>query len=379
MFKKIGQKNISIVVLLFMGLSIIFANMPLSANTLPKNTIKIIDKGDNTKEAIMDVMEINGESYVQLKDFSHFYRIDIVFDKQTKGVKLKKNGKTIKISSDVNYFYSGKKKIKMNSPALLADGRMIVPISLFVGICTDLIGPEHVSWAALKKTFTAKNSSGVSFWEDQEDYKKEKPKGLIEQGDLLEISVWQRGSFEMDELTREREVMNDGTVSFPFLGKVLVEGMTCKDLGSMLQSKLKGYIQNPEVSVRIKGEEEEEEFQVQIFGEVRNPGLYEIKDKATLIEAINMAGGFTDSAKMKKVRVTRNVHHSPYETEIVDCKSIIVEGQRQYDIPIAENDIIYVPKSQGFFGFIGAGISEISPVLSAAALLVGVLVGAKGL
>jgi polysaccharide export outer membrane protein len=378
MMRKICNNYLAVAMIICLVLNFAVHDIAFSSEKAGADTIKLIEKGDNVKESIMEITEIKGYPYVQLKDFCHFYRIDIKYNPATKGVILKKNGKKINVSTGVNYFYAENRKVKIESEPVIVDGRILVPVELFEKVCTILFGKDYSGWGTLKKNFTVNASPAVSFWEDYNQMANVKEKNVITQGDIIEISVWQKGSFEFDELTREREVQNDGSINFPFIGKIYVEGINCNQLEKRLTGKLKSYIKNPEVNVRIK-EDEQQVYKVQIFGEVRSPGRYEFKDRATLIEAINMAGGFKESANMSKVRLTRNVHHSPYETEIVDCKLIICEGQRQYDIPVAENDIVYVPKSKGFFGFIPGGLTKITPLLSTTALPIGVIMGARSL
>jgi len=44
---------------------------------------------------------------------------------------------------------------------------------------------------------------------------------------------------------------------------------------------------------------------VSVLGEVKTPGIYKIKDRATVIDAIALAGGFTEYAKRDKVTLIR--------------------------------------------------------------------------
>ena len=67
-------------------------------------------------------------------------------------------------------------------------------------------------------------------------------------------------------------VADDGTIQFPVLGTVKVEGYSNQELSLKLKEMLKEYVQDPIVNVRILN------FQVSVLGEVRSPGTFNIQD-----------------------------------------------------------------------------------------------------
>ncbi len=344
------------------------------------SSIVMIDKREDLSETPNELITVNDKSYLILKNLCLFYKIGFTYDPLTKGVTLKKDNKMITLRPDKTEFKIGKKLIKFETPPIIVNWKMVVPPREMASVLEELL-EYPVAWRPSRNTFTVNDQEGVSFWEDNPEKLTKSIKHnirVITPGDVLSISVWQKGSFELEELTRERAVEDDGTIKFPFVGRIVVEDLTIKQLESRLMSRLKGYIKNPEVTVRIQGATNDT-YTVQIFGEVRNPGPYEFTSRATLMEAVNKAGGFTNRAKMAKVRVTRFIHHSPYKTDVVNCKLILHQGQRQYDIPIEDKDIIFVPKSVGFWNSVGDGISKMSPMLSVTALMLGIIISAKSL
>ena len=84
---------------------------------------------------------------------------------------------------------------------------------------------------------------------------------------------------------------------------------------------------------------------VYVFGQVRNPGALQVKRSSipTLTQAIAQAGGFTDRASRKKVQIRRK-DVSGKELEISVNVRDILKGKKK-DIPLQENDTIYVPES----------------------------------
>lgn len=84
---------------------------------------------------------------------------------------------------------------------------------------------------------------------------------------------------------------------------------------------------------------------VYVFGQVRNPGALEVKksNMPTLLRAIAQAGGFTDRASKSGVIIKR-IDQEGKETQIKVNVKDIIKGKRK-DIPLKENDLVYVPES----------------------------------
>lgn len=81
-----------------------------------------------------------------------------------------------------------------------------------------------------------------------------------------------------------------------------------------------------------------------VFGEVKKPGSYQLDKDTSILEAVTIAGGFTDKAAPGRSRVIRNTPKGP-ETINVDLNDVIKRGQREKSMAIRENDVIVVPES----------------------------------
>ncbi|OGK78214.1 MAG: hypothetical protein A2X36_05695 [Elusimicrobia bacterium GWA2_69_24] len=81
-----------------------------------------------------------------------------------------------------------------------------------------------------------------------------------------------------------------------------------------------------------------------VMGAVRNPGTYSLEGGLTILEAISIAGGFTERAAPGRTKVIRTTKKGQ-ETIYVDMDDIIKRGQRDKAIPLHEDDIIVVPES----------------------------------
>lgn len=85
---------------------------------------------------------------------------------------------------------------------------------------------------------------------------------------------------------------------------------------------------------------------IAVLGQVRKPGSYKYSKGLTAIEAIALAGGFTDIADQNAVKVIRRAPgQDKKETFNVPIAHILKSGDKSRDVELKENDIISVPES----------------------------------
>ncbi len=131
------------------------------------------------------------------------------------------------------------------------------------------------------------------------------------------------------------DVDENGDIIFPVLGKIHVANMTTTELRRYLHSRLDETIKGMTLFVAI------ENFRINVMGEVRNPGTFNIKNNScTFLEALAMAGDMKLTANRHKVMLIRmengNVKHYSFDmtkSDILDSKQLFLQ----------QNDIIYVP------------------------------------
>jgi polysaccharide biosynthesis/export protein len=176
--------------------------------------------------------------------------------------------------------------------------------------------------AAAAEDFSGKDKSELV--ENSNDY-------IIGPEDILLIYVWKEES-----LSQEVPVRIDGKISLPLVNDIQAEGLTPLQLKAVLTQKLKNFIENPTITVTVK---EMNSYKAFVSGEVRQPGVYPIRSKMTLVRLMVMAGGFTEWADQKKILVVRKADGGEKRI-IVDYKKII-EGDAP-DMVINPGDVIIV-------------------------------------
>lgn len=157
--------------------------------------------------------------------------------------------------------------------------------------------------------------------------------------DILEINIY------MEEgLQRYYRVSQNGYISYPFIGEVRVVGLTVSALEKKLTHLLSpDYFNDPQITVFV---EKYHSRRIFILGEVNNPGSYDIpaEKELTVVEAISLAGGFTEAAAVNKTKIVR-VEDGLEKTMVVKIKEITKGGDKSKDIFLKPNDIIIVPQS----------------------------------
>lgn len=152
-------------------------------------------------------------------------------------------------------------------------------------------------------------------------------------GDRLEIRVYGE-----DSISGAFQVQQNGSIDFPLIGRLEVLGMTQGELAETLERKLRdGYLRHPQVTVIMTAREN---LEVSVLGEVTRPGTFSFIEQLTLVQAISDAGGLTELAQARRVKLTRKGPLGPATYEV--SVKAITEG-RATDILLQPGDIIFVP------------------------------------
>ena len=152
--------------------------------------------------------------------------------------------------------------------------------------------------------------------------------------DVVEVFVYKE-----QELSTTVVVRPDGKISLPLIGELSVNGKTAVELQKEIAQKLFQYIAQPTVNVIVK---EVNSAKVSVLGEVKTPGMYKIKDRSTVLDAVALAGGFTEYAKRTKVtliRIGSNGQPQQFQINVDDQLKGRVKGDLFYILPY---DKIYV-------------------------------------
>ena len=163
------------------------------------------------------------------------------------------------------------------------------------------------------------------------------------------LAIGDRLSFRIEEDLDDPKpliVTDSGDLEVPYIGRFPAENKTCKQLARDLKAALeKEYYYQATVIIAVDSMAKSR-GRVYLVGPVREPGPQEIPSDEifTLSKAILRAGGFTDYADRKSVKVTRQEGGADKQTFTVDVSQILDRGKTENDLPLHPGDLIYVPE-----------------------------------
>ena len=150
--------------------------------------------------------------------------------------------------------------------------------------------------------------------------------------DVIEVFVWKQ-----PELSTTVVLRPDGNISLPLIGELEATGKTAVQLQEEVTARLLRYVAEPVVNVTVT---EVNSPIISVLGQVNKPDRYLIKQRLTVLDAIALAGGFTDFAKRDKITIIRNGASDKVRIQ-VNLKKVVQGGGGEvyYVEPL---DTIYV-------------------------------------
>lgn len=151
-------------------------------------------------------------------------------------------------------------------------------------------------------------------------------------GDEVIVDVW-----GASQNTIQETISPDGAIQVDGVGPVYLSGMTVKEANEYLKSELGTIYSDPDTQLKltvgqIRG------IQVNVMGEVENPGTYTLSSFATVFHALYQAGGMNEIGTLRSVKVYRNNQL----LATLDIYDYILNGKMADDVRLMDDDVVVV-------------------------------------
>jgi polysaccharide export outer membrane protein len=161
-------------------------------------------------------------------------------------------------------------------------------------------------------------------------------------GDAIRITAYNN-----PDLTTETTIAEDGSISFPLIGRVVVGGMTKANAEQQLSKLLveRGLLRQAEINLAVTQYRSQ---QVSVLGAVVRPGKYPISAATTALDILAEAGGIASTGS-SSIRLIQHDSEGKATQRDIDVNQLVSPGKAGVDLSLHNGDILFVATQPLFY------------------------------
>ena len=171
---------------------------------------------------------------------------------------------------------------------------------------------------------------------------------LVGVGDVLNIIVWDHPELTIPQSGQRSAaeagnfVHKDGTIFYPYVGKVSVIGREVTQIRDDITRGLSTYINNPQVDVNVAAFRSQHFF---VSGAVKNPQMIPVRNvPITILDALSISGGMAPDADWSSATLTSN-NNGELVIEAIDLSALLEHGDIKQNRLLKANDVLHIPRN----------------------------------
>lgn len=202
-----------------------------------------------------------------------------------------------------------------------------LPLPLLTGACSDTApnGDPIVDASSLSKVADVKKA---------DEY-------VIGSGDSLSVFVYRNPDLSEGGVA----VRPDGRISTPLIEDIVAAGKTPTTLAREIEERLKKYIQEPNVTVIVRGFIGPPDRQVRVIGEATDPIAIPYRDHMSLLDVMIAIKGLTKFASGNRSIIVRTMPDGKQLSIRVRINDLIKDGDISQNLEMAPGDTLIIPQS----------------------------------
>ena len=164
---------------------------------------------------------------------------------------------------------------------------------------------------------------------------------IIGSGDALSVFVYRNPDLSEGGVA----VRPDGRISVPLIEDIIAAGKSPTQLAREIEDRLKKFIQDPNVTVIVRGFIGPPDRQVRVIGEASDPIAIPFRDNMTLLDVMIATKGLTKYAAGNRALIVRTDKSGQRLTIRVRLSDLVKDGDITQNVPMMPGDTLIIPQS----------------------------------